>query len=73
MRSSAPTPWKRRVKRAPEPNSSSRPMIRSWAISSSAWFITGVPVSAELQRAVGAIDSASRRTDCVRLARGFLT
>ena len=39
-------PWKRRAKRAPEPKSSSRPMIRSCAISSSAWFITGVPVSA---------------------------
>ena len=46
MRSSAPTPWKRREKRAPEPNSSSRPSTRSCAISSSGWFITGVPVSA---------------------------
>ena len=47
-------------------------MIRSCAISSSAWFITGVPVSAS-RSASGASDSASRRTACVRLARGFLT
>ena len=52
MRSSAPTPWKRREKRAPLPNSSSRPSTRSWAISSSGWFITGVPVEREPQRAL---------------------
>ena len=72
MRSSAPAPWKRRAKRAPRPKSSSRPMTRSWAISSSAWFITGVPVSAS-RSASGVSDSASLRTACVRLARGFLT
>ena len=31
----------------------SRPRIRSCAISSSGWFITGVPVSADLQRVLG--------------------
>ena len=72
MRSSAPAPWKRRAKRAPLPKSSSRPITRSWAISSSGWFITGVPVSAS-RSASGASDSASLRTACVRLARGFLT
>ena len=61
MRSSAPAPWKRRLKRAPEPNSSSRPRIRSWAISSSGWFITGVPVSASRSAPSGSC-SASRRT-----------
>ena len=72
MRSSVSTPWKWRLKRAPEPNSSSRPMIRSWEISSSGWFITGVPVSAT-RSPPSASDSASRRTAWVRLARGFLT
>ena len=72
MRSSAPTPWKRREKRAPEPNSSSRPSTRSCAISSSGWFITGVPVSASRSAPSGS-PSASRRTARVRLARGFLT
>ena len=72
IRSSAPAPWKRRLKRAPEPNSSSRPMIRSCAISSSGWFITGVPVR-QIFSASGDSDSASRRTDFVRLACGFLT
>ena len=71
MRSSAPTPWKRREKRAPLPNSSSRPSTRSWAISSSGWFITGVPVSAS-RSAPSGIPSARRRTAFVRLARGFL-
>ena len=41
-----PTAWKRREKRAPAPNSSAGRGSRSWAISSSGWFITGVPVSA---------------------------
>ena len=72
MRSSAPAPWKRRAKRAPEPNSCRRPRIRSCAISSSGWFITGVPVSASRSAPSGSA-SASRRTACVRLARGFLT
>ena len=53
IRSSAPAPWKRRLKRAPEPNSSRRPMIRSCEISSSGWFMTGVPVRQTLQRALG--------------------
>ena len=61
MRSSAPAPWKRRAKRAPEPKSSSRPMMRSWAISSSGWFITGVPVRAS-RSAFGASVAASLRT-----------
>ena len=61
MRSSAPAPWKRRLKRAPEPNSSSRPMMRSCAISSSGWFMTGVPVR-QIFSASGDSDSASRRT-----------
>ena len=72
MRSSAPAPWKRRLKRAPEPNSSSRPMIRSCAISSSGWFITGVPVRQTFSAPSGSC-SASRRTARVRLAGGFLT
>ena len=72
MRSSAPAPWKRRLKRAPEPNSSSRPRIRSWAINSSGWFITGVPVNASCSAPSGRC-SASRRTARVRLAAGFLT
>ena len=72
MRSSAPAPWKRRAKRAPEPNSLSRPRIRSCAISSSGWFMTGVPVSASFSAPSGSA-SARRRTAWVRLARGFLT
>ena len=72
MRSSAPAPWKRRLKRAPEPNSSSRPMIRSCEISSSGWFITGVPVRHSFSAPSGRC-SASLRTARVRLAAGFLT
>ena len=45
-RSSVSGPWNWREKRAPEPKSSSRPMTRSWLMSSSAWLRTGVPVSA---------------------------
>ena len=47
-------------------------MMRSCAISSSAWLSTGVPVSAR-RSASGASELASLRTACVRLARGFLT
>ena len=54
MRSSAPEPWKRRANRAPLPNSANRPMIRSCAISSSGWFITGVPVNASRERVAAA-------------------
>ncbi len=72
MRSSAPAPWKRRANFAPEPKSSSRPRMRSWAISSSGWFITGVPVRASLSASACSVP-ASLRVAAVRLARGFLT
>ena len=51
-------PWNCCENRAPEPNSSSRPITRSCAISSSAWLSTGVPVSASCSPS-GAIDAAS--------------
>ena len=46
--------------------------MRNWAISSSGWFITGVPVSATFN-APSDSASASRRTARVRFAEGFLT
>ena len=45
----------------PEPNSSSRPITRSCAISSSGWLSTGVPVSASRSPS-GVTRCASRRT-----------
>ncbi len=71
-RSSLSWPWNCWENREPEPNSSSRPITRSCAISSSAWLSTGVPLSASLSDP-RAIDAASARTAWVRFARGFLT
>ena len=70
-RSSDCIPRKRLEKRAPDPKSDSRSITRSCAISSSAWFKTGVPVSASRRPATGTV-AASARTAWVRFARGFL-
>ena len=70
-RSSDCIPRKRLENRAPEPKSDSRSITRSWAISSSAWLSTGVPVSASRSPS-DVTDAASERTAWVRLARGFL-